>query len=104
MKTYKRLYPQICDFSNLLSAWRKARRGKRYQPAAADFERNLDVELIALQQELEKETYQPGAYRSFTIHEPKRRKISAAPFRDRIDSGEATLLPCCYDRRSTPFG
>lgn len=29
-------------------------------------------------------TYQPGAYRHFVIHEPKRRKISAAPFRDRV--------------------
>lgn len=84
MKTYKNLYPQICTFSNLMWAWEKARRGKRYTPAAANFERNLDVELVTLHQELLDETYQPGPYRSFTIHEPKRRKISAAPFRDRV--------------------
>jgi hypothetical protein len=29
-------------------------------------------------------SYRPGAYTSFWIHEPKRRLISAAPFRDRI--------------------
>lgn len=29
-------------------------------------------------------TYSPGAYVHFYIHEPKRRKISAAPFRDRV--------------------
>ena len=28
--------------------------------------------------------YQPGRYHSFYIHEPKRRLISAAPFRDRV--------------------
>jgi RNA-directed DNA polymerase len=28
--------------------------------------------------------YRPGAYESFYIHEPKRRLISAAPFRDRV--------------------
>ena len=29
-------------------------------------------------------TYTFGRYRSFYIHEPKRRLISAAPFRDRV--------------------
>ena len=29
-------------------------------------------------------TYRPGAYTHFFIHEPKRRLISAAPFRDRV--------------------
>lgn len=30
------------------------------------------------------ETYQPGEYVHFVVHEPKRRLISAAPFRDRV--------------------
>ncbi|MEM6709573.1 MAG: DUF349 domain-containing protein, partial [Pseudomonadota bacterium] len=37
-----------------------------------------------LQHELREQTYRPGAYVSFVIHEPKRRIISAAPFRDRV--------------------
>jgi len=82
-KTVKNLYPQIVDFENIYGAWRKARRGKRYKPAAA-FEQNLDAELLALHQELRDESWQPGGFRSFTIHEPKRRKISAAPFSDRV--------------------
>ena len=28
--------------------------------------------------------YRPGEYTHFYIHEPKKRKISAAPFRDRV--------------------
>ena len=34
----------------------------------------------------EKQTqcYRPGAYHEFYIYEPKRRKISAAPYRDRV--------------------
>jgi retron-type reverse transcriptase len=40
--------------------------------------------LVKLQQELANESYQPGAYEHFTIHEPKERLISAAPFRDRV--------------------
>lgn len=84
MKTYKKLYAQISGFENLYEAWRKARRGKRYTASAATFERNLDIELTTLHRELLDESWQPGGYRSFTIHEPKRRKISAAPFRDRV--------------------
>jgi retron-type reverse transcriptase len=68
----------------LYQAWRKARRGKRYKPTAAAFELRLDDELTRLHEELVSESWQPGGYRSFTVHEPKRRKISAAPFRDRV--------------------
>lgn len=84
MKTYKNLYPEIINFGNLYDSWRKARRGKRYKPATAAFEQNLDAELLTLHQELHDESWQPGGFRSFTIHEPKRRKISAAPFHDRV--------------------
>jgi formylglycine-generating enzyme required for sulfatase activity len=84
MKTFNRLYPDIIRFETLYRAWRKARLGKRYQPAVAAFERDLDQQLIELQDRLSQETWQPGGYRSFTVHEPKRRKISAAPFADRV--------------------
>jgi len=84
MKTYKDLYPQIYTWENLERAYRKARKGKRkYEPAAA-FEYAWESQLLCLQEELMSQTYQPGPYRSFYIHEPKRRLISAAPFRDRI--------------------
>ena len=100
MKSYKNLYPQIIDFENMMLAWRNARRGKRYTPTAAAFERNLDVELTTLQNELITETYQPGLYRNFSIHEPKRRKISAAPFRDRVvHHALCNILVPIYERK-----
>jgi len=37
-----------------------------------------------LQRELHGHTYRPGPYVNFYIHDPKRRLISAAPFRDRV--------------------
>ena len=40
--------------------------------------------LLQLQDELQSGAYRPGAYTHFTISEPKRRRISAAPFRDRV--------------------
>ena len=78
------LFPQVIEFANLLLAYRKAARGKRGRPAAAGFEHQLADHLLALQEALVSGTYQPGPYRHFFIHEPKRRKISAAPFPDRV--------------------
>ncbi len=84
MKSYRNLYPQLITWYNLDEAWRKARKGKRGKAPAASFEYNLEENLLALQEELTDKTYQPGAYHSFFIYEPKRRLISAAPFRDRV--------------------
>ena len=62
----------------------RASEGKRGRAPAATFERQLEDNLVALQNDLVLQTYQPGAYHNFYIHEPKRRLISAAPFRDRV--------------------
>lgn len=84
VKTYRNLYAQMCSFENLYRAYRAARKCKRGKEAVAAFEREQERELLQLQAELLGETYTPGPYHSFYIHEPKRRLISAAPFRDRV--------------------
>ncbi len=84
MKTYKNLFPQICDFENLYQAFRKARRGKRRRLNVMAFEVNLEENLLTLQEELQTGSYRPGAYQHFTIYDNKPRRISAAPFRDRV--------------------
>ncbi|MFN0120153.1 MAG: reverse transcriptase domain-containing protein [Blastocatellia bacterium] len=84
MKRHGNLWPQITDFGNLIEAARLAQRGKRFQPNVMRFNDNLESELIALQDELTGKTYQPGPYYTFEIVEPKRRMISAAPYRDRV--------------------
>ena len=84
MKRYRNLYPQIIEFKNLFLASRKAQKGKRFYNNVLAFNFNLEQELIKLQQELTEKTYQPGAYRTFYIQEPKHRMISAAPYRDRV--------------------
>ena len=77
-------YADVYAWPNLYLAYRKAARGKRGHGPAAGFEFRLEDNLIQLQDELAVERYQPGQYTNFTIHEPKRRLISAAPFRDRV--------------------
>jgi retron-type reverse transcriptase len=78
------LYARIHAWHNLLLAHRKASKGKRGKEPAARFEYHLEDNLITLQNELQAKAYRPGAYHSFYIHDPKRRLISAAPFRDRV--------------------
>lgn len=78
------MYAQLCSWDNLLLAYRRASKGKRGKPAVATFEYRLEDNLLRLQQDLRAQTYCPGAYVSFYVHDPKRRLISAAPFRDRV--------------------
>ena len=78
------LQEQLCDWDNLRLAYQNASRGKRGRGATAAFEYDLADQLLLLETGLREQTYQPGNYHSFYIHEPKKRLISAAPFRDRV--------------------
>ncbi|KKJ00942.1 RNA-directed DNA polymerase [Prochlorothrix hollandica] len=84
MKRYGRLWTQIIAFENLLQAAKQAQRQKRYRENVLEFNYNIESELLRLQHELSTQTYRPGPYRSFMIHDPKLRMISAAPYRDRV--------------------
>jgi RNA-directed DNA polymerase len=83
-KRFDNLYSQIIDFENLWYAYRAAAKGKRCKDAVARFSFHLEERLLELESELAARRYRPGPYRSFLIRDPKRRLISAAPFRDRV--------------------
>ena len=78
------LQNHIWQWDNLELAWKNASRGKRGSEPVAKFEFYLADNLLALQVMLKERSYKPDKYDSFYIHEPKRRLISAAPFRDRV--------------------
>lgn len=77
-------FSALTSWENLWTAYGRASKGKRGQANVAHFEHRLEDNLCLLQDELQSQSYQPGAYVNFYIHEPKRRLISAAPFRDRV--------------------
>ena len=84
MKTYKNLFNSVCSFENLHLAYLKARKCKRYRDEILEFSFNLEENLLKLQQDLLNQTYQHGGYREFTVYDLKKRRIKAAPFRDRV--------------------
>lgn len=84
-------------------AYQRAAQGKRGHRPAAAFEHQIADHLIDLQHDLRTRRYRPGAYVNFFIHEPKRRMISAAPFRDRVvHHALCNLIEPIFDRQFIP--
>lgn len=84
MKRVGNLFEKVISFENLLIALRRAMKGCGRTQATCRFFFNLENQLLKLQEQLECGTYSPGAYRYFTIYDPKERVIAVAPFRDRV--------------------
>ncbi len=84
MKTYKNLYEKTCSIENLVSAFRKARKGKSKKDYVISFEKNLGKNIRLLRDELKSKTYKPHMLKKFIIRDPKTRTIHASIFRDRI--------------------
>lgn len=84
MKTYNKLFERLCSCENLLSAFKKARKGKSRKWYVKDFEADLDNELAKLRTELETQTYRPRQLKRLVVRDPKTRVIYASHFRDRV--------------------
>jgi len=83
-KRHDGLFDAIASFSALRSAALRAIRGKRSKPGPAGFMAGLETEILELEEELQTGSYRPRGYVAFEITDPKRRIVSAAPFRDRV--------------------
>ena len=83
-RRHDQLFTRIANFQALHAAARRAIKGKRKKPSAAAFFANLERELVALERQLLSGEYRPGRYVAFAVNDPKKRIVSAAPFRDRV--------------------
>ena len=81
---HDKLFAGIANFQALHAAARRAVKGKRKKPGAASFFANLEGEILALERQLRAGEYRPGRYVAFEVNDPKKRIVSAAPFRDRV--------------------
>ncbi len=83
MKRQGYLFEKICEWDNLLLAYRKARKGKT-SCEIDSFSYDWELKLYRTQQKLLDGSFNFGNYHSFKIYEPKEREIMAAPFMDRV--------------------
>ena len=83
-KTFGNLWPAITCWDNLYLGYRQAAQRKRYSDAALEFRGRLEENLFDIQNHLIWGTWRPGAYKKFTVFEPKERQIMAPPFKDRV--------------------
>ncbi len=90
----------VASESNLLRAAAKARRHKTRRPDVEAWWLRREREINRLHQHLMDGTWRPAGYRFFTIHEPKRRLIAAAPFGDRVvHHALCTMMQPLVERR-----
>lgn len=84
-KKYKNIFEQITSIDNIRNAYYKTCKGKnKYSNGHLQFKENLEYNLYRIQKELIDKTYKIGNYYTFEVYEPKKRIISALPFKDRI--------------------
>ncbi len=84
MKRVGNLMHKIVDVDNLMLAFCKARRGKQHRQEVIDYSLNVIDNLLALRERLKSESFVVGNYHYFEIYDPKRRKICAASFEERV--------------------
>lgn len=98
--TFRNLWSSVVSWDNLLLAYDRCRRRKRYKSRATQFEHLALDQLLQLQDDLASETWQPGTYHHFHVTEPKPRLISAAPFPDRVvHHAVVNVLEPIFERR-----
>lgn len=84
------------DMDNLRLAFWKAGKGKRHASAVLAYQAKLEVNLRALQQEIQSGKLRVGDYRYFLVYEPKEREICASAFREQVL--HHALMNVCHEQ------
>jgi RNA-directed DNA polymerase len=84
MKRAGYLLDRIANHENLVLAFWRAAKGRRNSGDARRFAAGLDRKCGRLAREILDGSVDVGCYRTFVIHDPKRRRIHAAAFRERV--------------------
>ena len=82
--TYSHLWAQIVNFENLFNAYLAAARGRRYTDSVLGYRQRMEENIIDALNLLVWKQWKPSRYREFYVYDPKKRLISAPPFKDRV--------------------
>lgn len=74
----------MLTIDNLKIAYHRAHRGKAKQKGVIEFDKDIEGKLLSIYNELKGKTYRTSEYKHFIINDPKERKISSLPFKDRV--------------------
>lgn len=100
---YRNLIGRITSPATMQEAYRLTARGKRLSGGYLDFKEYDAVNLAELARDMALGHYQPGAPIEFYVLDPKRRLISALPFRDRIaQQALCLIIGPIFDRALLP--
>ena len=102
-KRYRNLIGKITSPRNMEAALRLTAAGKRLTPGYLDFKEFSALNLADLAREMADGSYIPGEPHQFHVFDPKKRLISALPFRDRIAQQALCLVIApIFDRALLP--
>ena len=82
--TYNNLWEQVVTFENLFNAYESASRGRRYKNSVLGYRQHLEENIIDTLNLLTWKQWSPSRFKEFYIYDPKKRLISAPPFKDRV--------------------
>ena len=83
-KKYKRGFDQKITYDNMFKAYLNARKSKRYKKDVIKFNLRYEERLLLICKKLKEGKYKFGKFKEFYVYDPKKRRILAAPFEDRI--------------------
>lgn len=95
MRRQGRLIEEILDFNNLYKAFYKAQKGKAFDQGMLAYRTHLYDNLQLLRQQIGSGAIETGNYHYFTVYDPKKRLICAAPFSQRVL--HHALMNVCHD-------
>lgn len=80
----KNCFDENLTFEKIIEAHERAKQGKLNRYEVLNFDLNLEFNIVNLVEQIKNGRYKIGAYRSFTVYEPKERIIKALPYVDRV--------------------
>ena len=84
MRRVGNLMPEIIRFDTLCEAFLRASKGKQDKAAVKHFREHLDERIEMISRQLSEGSFSFSRYHFFTIYDPKKRTICAAPFDARV--------------------
>ncbi|HBG07698.1 MAG: hypothetical protein A2075_09245 [Geobacteraceae bacterium GWC2_58_44] len=82
--TYNNLWSHVASFETLYNAYRAASRGRRYTESVLRYRQHLEENIITALNQLIWKQWSPSRFKEFYVFDPKKRLISAPPFKDRV--------------------